>query len=293
MSAHRILLIGGTGTVGGSVASQLAEHHDVRALAHSARSASWLREEGIADVVSGDVLDPACVASAMRDVDQLFLLAPFSEQQGQAEVAALEAAQSAGVSRIVLLSSVVAGRNIAISAGHEAAEAAARQLDDVEVAILRPENFMQNELRAMGSLVGGRIVAPTGQARAAFVDTRDIADVAVSLLTRPGDIAGTYVVTGPDCLTWSDYAARLGFGLGWPVEHESPDDDEYYRSAVDAGVPPFYAAARTEMHASNRRQGQSSDGPTRVVEDVTGHPPRPLETFVTEVLRPALARFTA
>jgi dihydroflavonol-4-reductase len=108
---ERVLVTGATGFVGGRLARQLLEEgYEVRVLARTPEKAEPLAERG-ADVVEGDVTDPASLPPAMEDVDGLFHLAAVYELGGDPEWMhavnvegtrhVLDAAAEAGVERIV------------------------------------------------------------------------------------------------------------------------------------------------------------------------------------------------
>jgi uncharacterized protein YbjT (DUF2867 family) len=282
-----ILITGGTGTVGRRIVEQLAGRPGVRALAHSDASAEQLAEHGL-DVRRGATEDGASLADALDGADALFLLMPFTRQQGAAEIAALEAARAAGVRRVVKLSSVNEGRDIAIMRGHAAASRRARELGFDHLTILQPDNFMDNELGALDGLRAGALYANSGDARLALVDARDIAAVAVAELTAERPHGGDLVITGPEALTYAEWAARLGAAAGVELSHVSPPDADFEAALLGAGLPGFLAAGLTEMYASIRSTG-GTVAPTDVVEHVAGRPPHTPEDFARDVLAPLLA----
>lgn len=106
MSASRTALVtGATGFVGRHLVPALLEHGwSVRALTRRPE-----RYDGPGEVVGGDVSDPASIARALEGVDVAFYLvhsldhADYAERDAQAARAFAEAAERAGVSRIVYL----------------------------------------------------------------------------------------------------------------------------------------------------------------------------------------------
>ena len=108
-TAPRILLTGATGYVGGRLLRTLeARDHQVRCLTR--RPEVLTQDHPARDVVRGDVLEPATLDAAMRDVDTAYYLvhsmgAPGSfeeaDRQGAANFAA--AAKAAGVGRLIYL----------------------------------------------------------------------------------------------------------------------------------------------------------------------------------------------
>ena len=105
-----ILVTGATGYIGGRLARQLlAEGYSVRAMARDPRRLAALERLG-AESVSGDVLDPASLTSAMRGIDVAYYLVhsmgdgpDFEARDRQAATNFAEACRVAGVKRIIYL----------------------------------------------------------------------------------------------------------------------------------------------------------------------------------------------
>ncbi len=106
----RCLVTGATGYIGGRLAPRLIEAgHTVRCLTRSAlrlRDVPWADR---AEVVQGDLLEPAEVRQALEGIDVAYFLAhslgspDFADKDRRAAEIFAEAALSAGVSRIVYL----------------------------------------------------------------------------------------------------------------------------------------------------------------------------------------------
>lgn len=287
----KILITGATGKVGRRVVEQLAGYPSLRALAHSDRSAATLTAQGV-EVARGSLEDPSALDVALAGVDALFLLTPYTPGQEATELRVLHAARAAGVTRVVKVSSLLEGRPIQVMRGHAAVSAALPSLGFTHVSVLQADNFMDNELASVDTLRKGLLFANAGAARLSFVDARDIAGVAVAELTSATPAGGKLVITGPDALTFGEYAGRLGTVLGFPLQHISPPDAEFTQALLDAGLPDFYAHDLTEMFASIRNSGLTH-APTDSVQRLTGHAPRTAEDFARDVLAPALTTAAA
>src|SRR5438477_5058428 len=99
----KVLVLGGTGTVGSQVARELvARKADVSILTRSADKASRL-PQGARGVV-GDLLDPDAVRTAFRGMDAVFLLTALSTSEAHEGLLAVNGARLARVKRIVFLS---------------------------------------------------------------------------------------------------------------------------------------------------------------------------------------------
>ncbi|SQE00299.1 conserved hypothetical protein [Parafrankia sp. Ea1.12] len=77
--------------------------------------------------------------------------------------------------------------------------------------ILRPGWFAQNFSEGFfhASIQRGELRLAAGDGAAAFVDTRDIADVAVAALTEDNHAGRTYELSGPRALTFSEALAEI------------------------------------------------------------------------------------
>ena len=169
-----LLITGATGNIGSRVVDLLkGQGHDVRALVRDASRADLL-PDGI-DIAVGNLDDADSVAAALHGVDGVFLL---HAGQGTAQTQIMiDAARSAGVRRIVLLSSLGARLRPlpTIGATFAAREDLLRE-SGLDVTYLRPNGLMSNALWWTDAIRDeNRVVDPTGPGRQAVVDPDDIA----------------------------------------------------------------------------------------------------------------------
>ena len=113
-----------------------------------------------------------------------------------------------GAPRMVLLS----GRG---EPGAERAEEAVRETG-AELTVARSAWFMQNfsEDYLRADVVSGELHLPAGDLPTPFVDTDDIADVAVAALTDDRHVGQLYELTGPRSLTHHEVAAEIAAATG-------------------------------------------------------------------------------
>jgi uncharacterized protein YbjT (DUF2867 family) len=167
--------------------------------------------------VEVDFTDPASAKSALDGVSQVFLYASPAIAQ-----AFTEAADTAGVEQVVLLSSAASqeGTDAAADDPHAAVEhvlATGR----FATTFLQPGAFMNNALRWIpGIQATGEVRQPYLDASEAPIDELDIVDVAVRvLLDGPGgghDGSG-YLMSGPEALTRRRQIELVGEVTGVPV----------------------------------------------------------------------------
>jgi uncharacterized protein YbjT (DUF2867 family) len=115
---------------------------------------------------------------------------------------------------------------------------------------LQPVYNMQNFFRLAGSIQSaGAFFAPMKDAALSMVDARDVADVAAAVLTGDGHEGRTYVVTGPEPLTFADAARHLSSALGRPVRYV-PVSAQIGRSGLRSmGLPAWYVDDLLQLYA--------------------------------------------
>jgi uncharacterized protein YbjT (DUF2867 family) len=276
-----VLVIGASSEVGGRVASTLAGRGlSVRAMVRRSEAVKPARALGVAEVVIADLRDTAALARAFDGIGQAFLMSSPNRDQVELETAAIAAAEHAGTDHIVKISNIpIEGLESGLHGNHRAIERRLAQ-SPVAATVLQPSFFTSVLARQAGLIRRSRFVMPTGQGRIAWIDPRDIADVAAALLAgdAPGGIA--LQLTGPEALTADDVAARLG------VRHLDPPIDEWRANAVAGGLDPWLADSTVHLYEAVARGALEAVSP--VVQDVLGHPPRAIDDWITDVLRPML-----
>ena len=120
--------------------------------------------------------------------------------------------------------------------------------------ILLPGGFMQNFVEGSAPRPDGNLYLPVGNAKTAYVDTRDIAAVAVKALTEPGHESKEYTLTGPADLSYAEMAAIMTEASGRP----DPPCRRPPRSRPPRNVVRPHARVDGRCHPGNQRLGQTS-----------------------------------
>jgi uncharacterized protein YbjT (DUF2867 family) len=144
--------------------------------------------------------------------------------------------------------------------------------------ILRPNFFMQNLLGQAGAIAAqGAIYQPVGEARASFIDARDIAAVAARTLTDEGHEGETYVLTGPKALSYTDVAAKLSEATGRRVAYVAITPEQFREGALAQGLPEWLVSALerlNELAVSGEAEEVTDD-----VRRVGGREPKTFDEF--------------
>ena len=282
-----ILVTGSTGTIGRQVVDGLvARDATVHALTRDPGKASF--PKGVR-AVAGEMTDVASMRAALKDVDTLFLLnAVVADELTQALIA-LNLAREANIRRIVYFSvqNSDAFTDVPHFTGKYAVERAIEQFD-LPATVLRPSYFMQNDAMMKDALQNGVYPMPLGDLGVPMIDTRDIAEIAVTSLLRR-ETAATPLprevieLVGPDTLTGSDAAAIWSEALGKPVAYGGNDLAEFERNMASR-APSWSAYDIRLMLARFQSDGMlPKPGAIDIMTGVLGHAPRSYREFATEM----------
>jgi uncharacterized protein YbjT (DUF2867 family) len=269
-----ILVTGATGTVGRQTVVQLiGAGAQVRALARHPETA---RLPGDVEVAGGDLSDPVTLAPALKDVEAVFLVWPFTTAEGVPVV--LDAIERE-TRRLVYLSSAGGQRPDPAGMFHADMEQLieASQLD---WTFLRPSGFASNtRLWADQIRESGVVRWPYGAAARSLVHESDIAAVAVRALTANGHVGAKHVITGPELLTQAEQVHTIGEAIGRPVRWEEVPPD-----AVRDGLAAAFGDASFADHALDAwaRFVEQPELVTHTVEEVTGAPARTFREWATD-----------
>jgi uncharacterized protein YbjT (DUF2867 family) len=234
----KYLVIAASGTVGQNIVGELvAKGHSVRATTHRAAAAGT---QGRVETVVLDLATGAGIDAAFKGVDGAFLLAPPGYADQQKLLSPLvAAAKRANVGKVVLMTAM----------GANAADTPFRRVEE-ELAssglafnIIRPNWFMQNfqTFWIHGINADNTIALPAGTAKTSFIDARDIAAVAVRLITTHDQDGRDFDLTGPESLTHADVARTLSAETGRAIRYEDIDPAVLRKGLLAGGVPADYA----------------------------------------------------
>ncbi|WP_406059334.1 NAD(P)H-binding protein [Streptomyces sp. NBC_01077] len=228
-----------------------------------------------------DLTDPTTFDTALTGVDSVFLYAEATQAEAFAE-----RARAAGVEHVVLLSSssVLApdAAENPIASSHLAAERALSAAADTgafEATHLQPGAFATNTLQWAWALRGGRGPAlPHPHTYGDPIHERDVAEAAFAVLTEPRLRGSSYLLTGPESLTFVEQLAILAEVTGRPAPHTVVAPEEW-KESVAGFMPETFADALLSYWASH--DGRPAPL-TRTVEELTGHPARTFATWVAD-----------
>ncbi len=221
-----VLLIGGTGLLGGAVAEQLAARGEpVRALVREGKRVARLRELGF-ELAVGDLRDRRALDRVLRDVravvttaqgDPLRRKKPMRQIDGAANQLLITTARQMHVEHFVFVSALKADQGAASvpQLGYKHAAERALRSSGMGYTIIQPSSFQETfgdgfapfkriiERTGIGMMIG------SGRSRQSFVAISDVARAAVLALDHPAARDAIVPVGGPDDLSYRDAYARI------------------------------------------------------------------------------------
>jgi len=281
----KILVLGGTGTVGSQLVTELLNRKvSVRILArdpqkslHMFSNVEWVR---------GDLEIPDSLGSAFDQVDAVFLLTGLAQTETSQGITAVQAAVKAGVAKIVYLSVPMHAHMLHIPhiKSKIGVEEAIKQ-SGMKYTILRPNNFFQNDNGFRDAILrSGVYPQPLGSVGLHRVDVGDIAYAAANALLLEGYDGKEYPLNGPEALTGDTIAKTYSRLAGTPVRYVGDNLDAWYQQAVTM-MPEWLAQDFRVMYDAFQKSGCLGTEQDFVRQrEVLMRDPRSFDDFVAETV---------
>lgn len=266
MRTENILVIGGTGKTGRKIVNLLsALGHNVRVGSRSAQpSFDWHRPEEWSKALDG--------------MDKVYI----TYQPDLAVPGALEAikeltkkAQRNGIKKLVLLS----------GKGEREAELCEQLVihSGLDYTIVRASWFNQNfsENFLLEPIIEGFVALPQAEVKIPFVDTDDIAQVAVKALLEDAHNGQIYQLTGPHTLTFKEAIDEIAKASGKNITFIPITVQEYGEGMRKANLPEDFVWLIEYLFTEVLGNSNNSEI-TNDVEKVLGRKPIPFTEYAQE-----------
>lgn len=275
-----ILVTGATGNVGREIVKLLADaSHSVRATVSSEEIAKKLPRAGVEHIVF-NFDDSRTFDRAFAGVDRLFLMRPPAISDIKHTIKpVIDYAGEVGVKQIVFLSLVGAEKNRVVP--HAKVETFLRA-SGVPYTFLRCGFFMQNlsTTHRQDICDNNDIFIPAGHGKTAFVDVRDIAEVAVKTLTESGHENKAYPLTGSEALSYFEVADLFSQVLGRTITYSDPSPLRFAWRIRQHGHPWGYVSVMTAIYLTTRFGMAQAIAPE--MAQLLGCPPIRMQQFIAD-----------
>lgn len=208
----KVLVIGGTGTLGRQIARRaLDAGHVVRCMVRSPRKAAFLQEWGC-DLTRGDLLEPDSLDYALEGQEAVIDAATARATDGGSaydidwtgKQNLFAACGRAGVRRLVFISLLDAARHRGVPLMDiKACTEDWLEASNLDYTILRCVAFMQGLISqfAIPVLENQTVWVSGAPTPIAYMNTQDVARFAVAALERPETVRQAFPVVGPRAWT--------------------------------------------------------------------------------------------
>lgn len=282
-----ILVTGATGTVGSEVVKQLskdASGYNIMAGVHSIENAKRVQQYDRVKALQIDYDKQEGLETAFKDADKLFLLTHPSTKSAEHESNLISEAKKSGIKHIVKQSIMGAdsGADVEAMRLHRQTEKLIEE-SGIPYTFLRPNEFMQGFINFQGTTIknNNAFYIPAKDAKVSIVDARDIAAVAVkALMDGNKHYNKTYIVTGPEALSYHHAAEILSNATGKKIDYVNISEEETREALKEVGMDEWLIGTILELYTYFRKGYASQVSPA--VEEVTGRKPIPFAQFAAD-----------
>ncbi|MCW9064825.1 MAG: SDR family oxidoreductase, partial [Ignavibacteriaceae bacterium] len=273
----KVLVTGATGNTGSLlVPALLRAGIDVRIFVRDEAKAEPLKDLG-AEVVTGDLDQPETISPAVKNIDKIYLLTWNGETQLQQAKNVINAAKDAGNPHLIRHSMWGPENSRIIKQGYEIDEII--KSSGLPWTILKPTFYMQNTMMAAQTISSdGVIYWDMKDGKLGMIDVRDIADSAFAAITGDGHEGKSYILTGPEAISFNDVAKAFSKVLDKEVKYVNVPGEASLQAMVGMGVPEWIAKGYLELSEGFSENFAYST--TNNVEILAGHPARSFDEFV-------------
>jgi len=279
---NKILVIGGTGTVGSAVVAELKSNNaDYVVLTRKKEKAEELNAKGIPTVV-GTLGEWSTVESAVKGVNTIFLSTSPAADMLDLHKGLIDLAVKNNIKKIVRLSAEPANysEGLYMYQQHEEADKYLQQ-SGLDYVILRPHYFMQNMMMHIDSAKSQNMFAQySGDAKIPMIDVRDIAKAAFQGLAKEDFNNQTFVLTGPTSISYTDIAKHLSIILGRDIQYMDLSYEDQEAGFKAYGMEDWQLS--TVMKLFKIWADKGAVEPTNDFETLTNSKPKDIQEFISD-----------
>ncbi len=274
---NKILILGATGNVGSEVVKQLKkEQADFVVAAYS---------QQVEDVknVKVDFDDTITLKNAMEGIDTLFMLIPANPNMIKWAQNILQIAKENNIHHIVRLSSAIAYNASKYNFMQQLLEIDSLVIKSgIAYTILLPQFFMQNLSSMLANdYKSGALYLPAGNGKIGWIDIRDIASVATTILLNPAKYIGEKIlISGSEALSYDETIKIMNKVLGYKSKYIAIQSQEARKTMDEIEIPSYFIDLLIDLNSAiaDDLANEINDN----VQIITGKKPISLNQFIQD-----------
>jgi uncharacterized protein YbjT (DUF2867 family) len=280
----KVLMVGASGRYAGLVVPELKKRGvTIRALVRSEEKASAALKQGADETALGDLNDGESLREAARGVDGVFHINPaFAPNEAELGIAMVQAAMASGVRKLVF--SGVIHPSISRLSNHASKLRVEEALYESGLifTVLQPTMFMQTLANGWSEVLrrGSFSLPYSMEAKASYVDYRDVAEAAALALTSSKLDYGTFELCSEGMANRVELAQMMSEAAGQTIKAGVADYDPWAQAAHIPEGPVREGLRR--MYADYDHFGFPG-GNALVLRAILDREPRTLRDFINEL----------
>jgi len=242
-----IAITGASGQLGRLAIAHLKTLTDPAGIVALARDPGKVADLGVA-ARAFDYTQPATMGAALAGVQTLVLISSsdFNDRVGQHR-AVIEAAQAAGVGRIVSTPILTADRSPMLIAGDHRETEATIAASGLQAAILRNGWYTENWPATLGGArAAGALIGAAGAARFTPAARRDYAE-ALAVVAADAGRVGVLELAGEEGFTLAELAAEVSRQTGKALPYNDLPPEVYQGLLESFGLPAGFAGVLVDV----------------------------------------------
>ena len=280
----KILMVGATGRFAGLVVPELKKRGvTIRALIRSEDKAVAALKQGADETALGDLNDGESLRKAARGVDGVFHINPdFAPNEAELGIAMVRAAMASGVRKLVF--SGVIHPAISRMSNHASKLRVEEALYEsgLVFTVLQPTMFMQTLANGWSEVLrSGSFSLPYAiEAKACYVDYRDVAEAAALALTSSKLDYGTFELSAEGMANRIELTRMMSEALGQTIQAGEVDYDHW---AQGAHIPEGPMREGLRRMFADYDQFGFPGGNALVLRTILDREPRTLRDYIYEL----------
>ena len=276
-----ILVTGAAGKTGRAVVrALLANGQTVRTLVRNEMQCEVMSSLYDTDIVIGDMSVESVISSLFEDIRAVYHICPnMHPDELSIGLAMISAAKNAGATQFVFHSVLHPQGEAMPHHWQKMRVEEALFTSGIPYTILQPASYMQNILVEWKNIrQQGIIRVPySPESKGSPVDLKDVADVAVLVLSDRAHIGAIYELCGPDVLSYQEQATILGEYFDSPISVEQISLDEWKTQSYGVGLSTYSVESLLKMFAYYDLHGFW--GSSHVLRNLLQRPPTSFMEF--------------